>query len=67
MRQFLHGIPKQTAQVTPSVQVEGLSQVSKKMRPPQSLEDTVSGRQLCTLEEVVCRNCLLTRAFSAIH
>lgn len=44
MRQFLHGILKQTAQVTPSVQVEGLSQASKKMCPPQSLEDTVPGR-----------------------
>lgn len=43
MRQFLHGILKQTAQVTPSVQVEGLSQASK-MCPPQSLKDTVPGR-----------------------
>lgn len=66
MRQFLHGILKQTSQVTPSVQVEGLSQASK-MCPPQSLEDTVPGRQLCTSEEVVCGNCLLTCAFSAIH
>lgn len=67
MREFLHGILKQTAQVTPSVHVEGLSQASKKMCPPQSLEDTVPGRLLRTLEEVVFGDCLLTCAFSAIH